>query len=92
MGGVALSLANRRFVNIPQIDDQGQSSGKIAVEIRVDKTGTVVYARSGARGTTLSDLKLWRKCESAVLGAKLNQLESAPDVQIGVVVFNFKVE
>ena len=91
-GNVNLSLANRRFVSIPQIEDKGQSSGKVAVEIRVDKTGTVVYARAGAKGTTLSDLGLWEKCERAVLGARLNQLESAPDVQIGVVVFNFKVK
>lgn len=90
-GGVRLSLANRRFLSTPQIDDKGQSSGKIAVEIRVDKTGEVIFARAGAKGTTLSDLSLWRKCEAAVLGAKLNQLESAPDVQIGVVMFNFKV-
>lgn len=90
-GGVSLTLANRRFLSTPQIDDQGQSSGKIAVEIRVDKTGEVIFARAGARGTTLSDLSLWRKCEAAVLGAKLNRLESAPDVQIGVVMFNFKV-
>lgn len=90
-GGVRLSLANRRFLSTPQIDDKGQSSGKIAVEIRVDKTGEVIFARAGARGTTLSDLSLWRKCEAAVMGAKLNQLESAPDVQIGVVMFNFKV-
>lgn len=91
-GGVSLSLANRRFVSIPRIEDDGQSSGRIAVEIRVDKTGMVVFARAGAKGTTLSDLKLWRKCEMAVTGARLNQLESAPDVQIGVVVFNFKVK
>lgn len=91
-GDVNLSLANRRFVSIPAIEDKGQSSGKIAVEIRVDKTGTVVFARAGAKGTTLSDLALWQKCERAVLGARLNQLESAPDVQIGVVVFNFKVK
>jgi hypothetical protein len=91
-GNVRLTLANRRFVNLPQISDEGQSSGKIAVEIRVDKNGEVVFARAGARGTTLSDLNLWRKCEQAVLGAKLNQLESAPDVQIGVVIFNFKVK
>ncbi|MBC7745949.1 MAG: energy transducer TonB [Flavobacterium sp.] len=91
-GGVSLSLANRRFVSIPSIDDQGQSAGKIAVEIRVDKTGEVIFARAGARGTTLSDLKLWRKCEAAVLGAKLNRLESAPEVQMGVVMFNFKVK
>ncbi|HEY0895402.1 MAG TPA: energy transducer TonB [Sphingobacteriaceae bacterium] len=91
-GNVNLSLANRRFVDIPQIEDKGQSSGKVAVEIRVDRTGTVVYARAGAKGTTLSDLSLWTKCERAVLGARLNQLESAPDVQIGVVIFNFKVK
>lgn len=91
-GGVSLSLVNRRFVDIPRIEDDGQSSGRVAVEIRVDKTGLVVYARAGAKGTTLSDLSLWRKCERAVLGSRLNQLESAPDVQIGVVIFNFKVK
>lgn len=91
-GNVNLSLANRRFVSIPRIEDDGQSSGKIAVEIRVDRTGEVVYARAGAKGTTLSDLKLWQKCERAVVGARLNRLESAPDVQIGIVVFNFKVK
>lgn len=91
-GNVSLSLANRRFVNLPQIQDNGQSSGRIAVEIRVDKNGEVVYARAGAKGTTLSDLNLWRKCEQAVMGARLNRLESAPDVQIGVVMFNFKVK
>ncbi|PWG80514.1 energy transducer TonB [Pararcticibacter amylolyticus] len=91
-GNVKLTLANRRFLNLPRINDQGQQSGKIYVEIRVDKSGEVVYARAGVRGTTLSDQNLWRKCEQAVMGAKLNQLESAPDVQIGVVVFNFKVK
>ncbi|MCZ4244741.1 energy transducer TonB [Pedobacter punctiformis] len=91
-GNVQLTLASRRFVNIPRIQDDGQSAGKIAVQIRVDKNGTVVFARAGAKGTTLSDLALWRKCEQAVLGASLNKLESAPDVQIGVVMFNFKVK
>ncbi|WP_374164579.1 energy transducer TonB [Arcticibacter sp. MXS-1] len=91
-GNVRLTLANRRFLNLPKINDQGQQSGKIYVEIRVDKSGQVVYARAGVRGTTLSDQGLWRKCEQAVMGANLNQLESAPDVQIGVVVFNFKVK
>jgi hypothetical protein len=91
-GSVRLSLASRSFVNMPTITDNGQSSGRIAVEIRVDKNGEVVYARAGAKGTTLSDLNLWRKCEQAVMGSRLNQLESAPDVQIGIVVFNFKVK
>lgn len=91
-GNVKLSLANRRFLNLPKISDDGQTSGRICVEIRVDKLGEVVFARAGVKGTTLSDQGLWRKCEQAVLGARLNQLESAPDVQIGVIVFNFKVK
>lgn len=91
-GNVKLDLASRRFMNLPKISDEGQLSGRIAVEIRVDKRGQVVFARAGVKGTTLSDQALWRKCEQAVLGASLNQLESAPDVQIGVVVFNFKVK
>ncbi len=90
-GGVALSLANRRFLTSPRIDDNGQQSGKIAVTIQVDRSGTVIKAEAGARGTTLTDISLWDKCEKAVLGAKLNTLESAPDIQQGVVVFNFKV-
>ncbi|WP_207423677.1 energy transducer TonB [Desertivirga brevis] len=91
-GNTQLSLVGRKFVSVPRISDDGQSSGKVAVEIRVDKTGTVVYARAGVRGTTLSDKDLWTKCEQAVRGASLNRLESAPDVQIGTVIFNFKVD
>lgn len=87
-----LSLVNRRFVSRPRMEDDGQVSGKVVVEIRVDRNGEVVYARAGSRGTTISDLKLWRKCEMAVLGSRLNALGTAPEVQTGTIVFNFKVD
>ncbi|MBC7654079.1 MAG: energy transducer TonB, partial [Oligoflexus sp.] len=64
-GGVALSLSSRRFVNLPSIKDDGQKSGKIVVEIRVDKNGIVTSAKAGGRGTTLTDPTLWDKCENA---------------------------
>jgi hypothetical protein len=91
-GGVALSLVSRRFVNLPSIKDNGQKSGKVIVEIRVDKNGVVTSAKAGARGTTLSDAILWDKCETAAMGSRFNTLESAPDTQIGTIVFNFKVK
>ena len=31
------------------------------------------------------------ECETAVLSAKLNTLETAPEIQIGTVIFNFKI-
>ena len=86
-----LALANRQFVSRPSIDDDGQFTGKIVVEIRVDRNGEVVYAKAGARGTTISDIKLRQKCELAVRGSRLNAVASAPDLQIGTIVFTFKV-
>jgi hypothetical protein len=64
----------------------------VAVRIFVDKNGVVVNAVPGVKGTTLSDKAIWEKCRVAVMGASLNKLESAPETQIGVVMFNFKVK
>jgi hypothetical protein len=91
-GGVALSLAGRKFIVSPKITDDGQKTGIIAVNITVDKNGTVIAAEAPARGSTLTDPALCDKCEKAVLGAKLNKLDTAPDEQRGVVKFNFKVD
>ena len=91
-GDASLSLANRRFVVSPQIEDDGKTSGKVAVEVRVDREGKIISARAGVRGTTISNNALYEKCERAALGAKLNALEKAPPVQTGVIVFNFKLK
>lgn len=90
-GGVALDLKSRRFTNLTVPQDDGQKYGRVAVRISVDKNGVVVDAIAGVKGTTLSDKAIWEKCRQAVLGSSLNKLESAPDIQRGVVMFNFKV-
>jgi len=90
-GGNLSGMAQRNFINKPSVNDNGRHTGKIVVDIRVDKNGNVVYAVAGARGTTISDAGLLQKCEEAVRNSKLNPLETAPDTQIGTVVFIFKV-
>jgi len=85
-------IALRRFTNLVTPQDDGQKTGKIAVRISINKQGIVVDAVPGVKGTTLQDIALWNKCKEAVMGARLNQSESAPDLQVGVVVFNFKVK
>jgi len=89
--GGNLNMIQRNFISRPNVSDENRQSGKIVVDIRVDKDGNVVYARAGARGTTISDAALLQKCESAVLNSKLNPLDSAPETQVGTVVFVFKV-
>ncbi len=91
-GGVALNLAGRKFISLPRIQDDGQTSGKITVDISVDKTGTIVTAKAGGRGTTISNANLWDKCERAVLGCKLNAITSGPEIQAGSVIFTFILE
>lgn len=88
-GGIALNLAGRRFTVLPSIQDDGQTPGKIAVQITVDRSGTVKTAKAGARGTTLSNSALWAKCEQAVMRAKLNQIAEGPELQAGTIVFTF---
>lgn len=85
-------IALRRFTNLVTPQDDGQKTGKIAVRISINKQGIVVDAVPGVKGTTLQDIDLWAKCKAAVMGARLNQSDSAPDFQVGVVVFNFKVK
>lgn len=84
-------LANRISVIKPKVEDAGQATGKIVVDIMVDKNGTVTSARVG-KGTTIPDYKLQQKCITAVNGARFNHSETAPDVQQGSFVFNFKVD
>ncbi len=91
-GGVALDLKSRKFTNLTVPKDDGQKYGRVAVRIFVDKNGVVVNAIPGVKGTTLSDKAIWEKCRVAVMGSSLNKLESAPETQIGVVMFNFKVK
>jgi outer membrane biosynthesis protein TonB len=90
-GNGGLQMAQRSFVNKPSVTDDNHRTGKVVVDIRVDKNGNVVYASAGAAGTTISDSRLLQKCEDAVRNSKLNSSENAPDNQVGKVVFVFKV-
>lgn len=91
-GDISLDLKSRKFINLTIPKDEGQKYGRVAVRISVDKNGKVIDAVAGVRGTTLSDKAIWEKCRLAILGASLNKLESAPEIQQGVVMFNFKVK
>ncbi|CAN5461261.1 hypothetical protein BH09BAC6_BH09BAC6_10420 [soil metagenome] len=89
--GGSLKMEQRSFITKPSVSNDSRSTGKIVVDIRVDKNGNVIYAQGGAKGTTISNNALIQKCEDAVRNCKVNPLDSAPDTQIGTVVFVFKV-
>ena len=84
-------IALRDFTNLVTPED-GSKTGKIAVRISINKEGFVVNAVPGVKGTTLNDRDLWQKCKEAIIGAHYNQSGNAPGLQVGVVVFSFKVK
>lgn len=85
-------IALRRFTNLVLPQDEGKKTGKIAVRLKINKSGTVVDATPGVKGTTLNDRELWQKCKDAMMDARLAPSELSNDVKVGVVVFNFKVK
>lgn len=91
-GNGGLQMAQRTWVLTPNVADNHRSTGRIVVEIHVDKQGNVTYAKAGSQGTTIVDYDLFTRCENAVRNSKLNPSENAPDTQVGYVTFVFKVK
>ncbi len=89
-GGNLSGLGQRSFTSRPTVSNDGRQTGKVVVEIRVDKGGNVIYAKAGARGTTIVDTRLLQKCEDAVMRSRVSSSETAPETQVGQVVFVFK--
>jgi outer membrane biosynthesis protein TonB len=86
------SLTARNFLRPPAKPDVGNRyNGKVVVEFRIDKNGNVIYAKAGARGTTIVDAELLDKCEQAVLVAKVSPSSGASDVQTYTQTFVFKL-
>lgn len=91
-GGIALNLEGRSFIARPSLSDDGQSEGRIAVQITVSRDGNIISAKAGGRGTTIQSASLWKKCEEAARQAKLNSISDGPEIQSGIVIFSFKLQ
>lgn len=64
--------------------------GIIVVTIEVNAAGTVISARAGAAGTTISDASMRRDAEQAALKAKFNGI-SGNTVQTGTITYRYKL-
>lgn len=90
--GVSYNLSGRKLKKTPGIIDKSQESGKVVVDIKVDKYGNVVRATAGARGSTTTSTILYKKAEQAALKAKFDANPEAPEEQRGIMTFVFILE
>ncbi len=87
--GFGWDLKGRDKIAIPIPQDNSQLSGKVVVEIGVDRDGNVVQARGGVKGSTTLDQTLITKAENAARKAKFTKNPDAADIQQGHITYNF---
>ena len=84
-------LGGRRPLNKPKDPQECNEAGTVVVSIEVDRSGRVISARGGVKGTTNNTLCLIRKAEENAYATKFNSDENAPTKQIGKIIYNFKL-
>ncbi|GHU94392.1 hypothetical protein FACS1894156_2560 [Bacteroidia bacterium] len=86
LGGRALSGT------LPKPAYEVQESGKVIVNIRVDKSGRVVEAKVKMAGTTTTNSTLHRAAEEAALRAHFTAAaDNAPAYQNGTIIYVFRL-
>ena len=87
--GVGYDLGGRGAKHLPKPAYDSEEQGKVVVDIKVDRNGKVVSAMAGAKGTTISDLRLRRLAEEAALRSVFASDPNAPERQRGTITYNF---
>jgi len=74
----------------PPVYSCGQE-GRVVVSIKVDRTGKVIQATPGAKGSTTTDTCLLNRAKEAALKTKWQSAANAPEKQIGKIIYNFSL-
>lgn len=85
------SLAGRKAIALPTPKFNCNQEGRVVVEISVDRTGKVIAAKAGVRGTTNTAKCLTDVAEKAALQAKFDPSTTASEKQVGTITYNFKL-
>ena len=84
-------LGNRKALNKPQPNYICNEEGVVVVQISVDKSGKVINANPGVRGTTNSAKCLLDQAKTAAMNTKWQSDATAAETQVGKIIYNFKL-
>ena len=82
-------LGNRKAVSKPKPTYDCDEQGRVVVSISVDKSGRVISAQPGIKGTTNSAPCLLTRAKEAALKTRFNSDSKAPTKQVGSIIYNF---
>ena len=89
--GIAYQLGGRTIAEIKKPNYDSQQQGKVVVTIRVDRNGKVISATAGAKGSTTTNAYLYSKAKEAALKTTFEANTTAPEIQVGTIIYNFKL-
>jgi outer membrane biosynthesis protein TonB len=87
--GEGSGLGGRGYQKLPQPKYNYQDEGKVVVEVSVDRSGKVVQAVPGIKGSTTLNDYLLRVAKEAALEARFEVKSDAPIIQKGTITYNF---
>ena len=83
------ALSGRSITFRPKLTNATQETGKVVVNIWVDRYGKVKRATPGAKGSTTTNSQLYKIAKAAAMKAKFSANSKAPEEQKGTIVFEF---
>ncbi len=89
-GSPQLGMSGRRIIYFPPIYDDSQKTGRVVVNIKVDRAGNVIFARATQKGSTTTDAYLFSLAEQAALQTKVNADHLAAEEQFGTITYTFQ--
>jgi outer membrane biosynthesis protein TonB len=90
-GGTGYSLGNRKALSKPAPKYTCNESGKVVVEVSVDRNGNTTNVVAGIKGTTNTAKCLLDQARIAAMNTKWNASKDAPEKQVGKIVYNFNL-
>ncbi len=90
-GGSGYGLNGRSLVDSGKVRQDCNEEGRVVVRITVDRSGKVIKAEPGVKGTTNTAPCLLDPARKTALSHRWNTDSNAPTQQIGFVVVNFKL-
>ena len=89
--GIAFSLGVRMVSELKN-PFTNQVQGTVVVTIRVNRQGKVINATPGAKGSNTTNSYLYARAKEAALQTIFDPNPSAPEIQIGTIVYNFRLQ
>lgn len=87
--GIEYSLTDRKANYLQLPDYNTLATGRVVVQITVNRQGQVIRARAGARGTTTTDRTLHALAEEAARNSRFDLKTDAPEEQTGTITYSF---